>query len=121
MRYGALIFLHLLFLGIRSSAIAQRLVFKNYTSSDGLISNNVRHVFQDSKGFLWIGTWEGLSRYNGHQFSNFTVADGLSGYMINDLYESKDGLLYIVTNNGNVDVRRETGRIQRAVQTKSIV
>ena len=45
--------------GFLNSAIAQQQIFKNYTVNDGLISNTIRKVFQDSKGFIWIATLEG--------------------------------------------------------------
>jgi ligand-binding sensor domain-containing protein len=57
---------------------AQQQIFKNYTVNDGLIANDIRRIFQDSKGFLWIGTMEGLSKYDGNTFTNFTRSKGLS-------------------------------------------
>ena len=38
------------------------------TSSDGLANNTIRDIFQDKKGFIWISTTNGLSRYDGHSF-----------------------------------------------------
>jgi ligand-binding sensor domain-containing protein len=64
----------------------------------------VRRIFQDKKGFIWIGTWEGLSKYDGYKFTNYTIANGLSHNMVNDLYESPDEKLYVAENNGTVDV-----------------
>ena len=40
-------------------------------TSDGLPSNSVRYMYQDSKGFLWFGTLNGLSRYDGNSFLTF--------------------------------------------------
>jgi ligand-binding sensor domain-containing protein len=80
------------------------LFFKTYTVEDGLVSNPLRRIFQDKKGFIWIGTWEGLSKYDGYKFTNYTIANGLSHNMVNDLYESPDEKLYVAENNGTVDV-----------------
>ncbi len=44
---------------------------KNYFLQQGLPSNNINFTFQDYKGFIWIGTWTGLSKFNGYQFINF--------------------------------------------------
>ena len=82
---------------------AQQQIFKNYTVNDGLISNDIRRIFQDSKGFLWIGTMEGLSKYDGNTFTNFTKSKGLSHSVINDFYESDSGRLYVALNNGIID------------------
>ena len=100
MRYAlTTIVLHVLN-GFFNPALSQQLIFKNYTVNDGLISNSIRRVFQDSKGFLWVATIEGLSKYDGHEFINYTTANGLSHNMVNDLYESDDGQLYVALNNG---------------------
>ena len=46
------------------------------TTSDGLANNSVRYLFQDSKGFIWMGTLDGLSRYDGHSFVTFRPESG---------------------------------------------
>ena len=96
----------LLFLGILSgySSPAQKLIFKTYTVENGLVANPVRKFYQDNKGFLWIATREGLSKYDGYKFTNFTIANGLSHNLVNDMYESADGKLYIAENNGTIDL-----------------
>ena len=94
----------LLLLVIRTDIFSQQLIFKTYTVQDGLVANPVRRIFQDSRGFIWIGTWEGLSKYDGNKFTNYTIANGLSHNMVNDLYESPDGKLYLAENNGTVDI-----------------
>lgn len=56
-------------------------VFKNYDTEDGLCDNNINSIIEDSKGFIWIGTKEGLSRFDGAEFHNFyfTPKDGNNG------------------------------------------
>ena len=44
---------------------------RTFTTSDGLSHNNAREIAIDSTGFLWIATWDGLSRYNGYSFKNY--------------------------------------------------
>ena len=75
-----------------------------YSENDGLVNNAVRAIFQDSKGFLWISTWEGLSKYDGHRFTNFTESNGLSHNLVNDVVETKTGDTYVAMNNGSVDI-----------------
>jgi ligand-binding sensor domain-containing protein/two-component sensor histidine kinase len=104
----------LIFISSSSPVTSQQLIFKTYTEEDGLVSNPVRRVFQDSRGFIWIGTWQGLSKYDGHKFTNYTTVNGLSGNMINDLYESPDGKLYVAENNGTVDILQHDEIIKKA-------
>jgi ligand-binding sensor domain-containing protein/two-component sensor histidine kinase len=93
---------------------AQQLIFKTYTVEDGLVSNPVRRIYQDSKGFIWIATWEGLSKYDGNKFTNYTIANGLSHNMVNDLYESSDEKLYVAENNGMVDILQQDAIVKKA-------
>src|SRR5688572_23074213 len=81
----------------------QQVNFINYTVYDGLVANPVRCIYQDSKGFIWIGTFEGLSRYDGYKFMNYTNINGLSHNVINSIIEV-DGKLLIAENNGAVDI-----------------
>src|SRR4030095_13600044 len=60
---------------------AQQTSFTRYTMHDGLVANPVRCIYQDKKGFIWIGTYEGVSRYDGYKFTNYTNANGLSHNM----------------------------------------
>ncbi|WP_284652142.1 ligand-binding sensor domain-containing protein [Flavobacterium terrisoli] len=46
-------------------------IFKNYDIQDGLCDNNINSIIEDSKGFIWLGTKEGLSRFDGAEFHNF--------------------------------------------------
>jgi signal transduction histidine kinase/ligand-binding sensor domain-containing protein len=50
---------------------------KNYSGNDGLPGSQVNYLMQDSKGFIWIATDKGVSRFDGQHFKNFTSADGL--------------------------------------------
>ena len=70
---------------------------------DGLVANPVRCIYQDSKGFIWIGTYEGLSRYDGYKFTNYSNTNGLSHNFINSIIEVNNKLL-IAENNGAIDV-----------------
>ena len=93
MRYGFVTVLVCLFTGFTKPVVSQQPLFRNYSVNDGLVSNTIRRIFQDSKGFLWIATFEGLSKYDGHRFTNYNVANGLSHNLVNDIYEAKDGTI----------------------------
>ena len=81
---------------------AQRLPLKTYTVSDGLAHNAVHKIFQDAKGFLWIATAEGLSRFDGYDFTNYGTTDGLGHIYVNDLATDGHGRLWAATNGGGI-------------------
>lgn len=76
--------------------------FKRYTTSDGLAHDRVGRIVRDSRGFLWLCTAEGLSRFDGYQFKNYTQENGLPHRSIHDLLETRDGLYWIATGGGLV-------------------
>src|SRR5215211_6061851 len=110
----------LLFFAICNLAKAQEFGLKVYTVNDGLVSNHIRRIIQDSEGFLWIATWEGLSKYDGNKFTNYSNGNGVSFDLINDLMETKDGRIYIAENNGNIDIIQH-GLIQKNDVFENIV
>ena len=58
-------------------AFAERLPARAYTTADGLGHDRVLCVVQDSRGFLWFCTVDGLSRFDGHRFVNYGEREGL--------------------------------------------
>jgi len=80
--------------------LAQRYSFKFYGDEEGLKNLAVQAVLQDRAGFLWVGTQDGLYRYDGNHFTAFTSHDGLPGTRIEALYESADGTLWVSTGRG---------------------
>ena len=71
----------------------------------GLSQNSVRTIIQDTKGFIWIGTWSGLNRFDGLQFKIFlpdvnNPDKTLSNQVINALAEDQNGFLWIGTEGG---------------------
>ena len=103
------------------NASAQELFFSKYTVSDGLVNNSIRKIYQDSKGFLWISTWEGLSKYDGHRFTNFTESNGLSHNLVNDVIETPGGEMYVAMNNGTVDLISDDRVKQKGILNDIII
>lgn len=81
-------------------ALAERLPIKTYTVAEGLLRDTVRKIKQDSRGFLWFCTGEGISRFDGYAFRNFTTDDGLPDRHANDFLETDKGEIWIATDNG---------------------
>ncbi len=77
-----------------------------YTTRDGLAGNSVRTIYQDSEGFLWFGSFDGLTRYDGHSFRTIEP-DSTSGKYWTDrdvkkIMEDSGHRLWLVTNSGRV-------------------
>jgi signal transduction histidine kinase/sugar lactone lactonase YvrE len=83
-----------------TAAEAERLPIKTYTIADGLLRDTVTRIRQDSRGFIWLCTADGVSRFDGYSFRNFTIRDGLPERHVNDLLETRDGVIWIATNGG---------------------
>ena len=84
--------------------LSQKLQFDHLTSEAGLSQNQVRAILQDSQGFLWIGTQDGLNRYDGRQFKVYrhlrNDTNSLTHSYINTLVEDRQGNIWIGTRLG---------------------
>ncbi len=81
---------------------AQRLTLRHYDVADGLAHSWVSAIHHDVKGYLWFGTGEGLSCFDGYRFTNYGTRDGLEHPLINDITEDRRGRLWVATNGGGV-------------------
>ena len=75
---------------------------RQFTISNGLAHNNIRQIFQDTKGYIWIATNEGLSRYDGYGFKTYGPDDGLGIAFINDVTADKFGRIWVAVSEGGV-------------------
>ena len=73
---------------------AELKIEKTLTQADGLASNTVLTVFEDSHGTMWFGTTDGLTRYDGKNFQTFTTEDGLSRNTIGLIFEDRQGMIW---------------------------
>src|SRR5258707_12369435 len=85
-------------------AISQVLPFHNYTTRDGLPSNHITSLCQDSEGFIWIGTDEGLCVYDGASMRTYTTVDGLANNYITSVIESRrsPGTMGVASISGGI-------------------
>lgn len=88
------------FLYLIDTVSGERLPIKTYTTADGLAHDTVNRILSDSRGFLWFATAEGLSRFDGYQFTNYTTDSGLPHRYINDILETRSGIYFVATGNG---------------------
>jgi ligand-binding sensor domain-containing protein/signal transduction histidine kinase len=87
-------------LAILAPALASRLPVQVYTTTDGLAQSTVHRIYRDSRGFLWFGTAEGISRYDGYGFQTYREANRTSQRRVREILETSDGKFLLGTENG---------------------
>ncbi len=89
-----IIFLLLLFIFSTLSSISQDYVYKHYTRENGLAGNIVYCSSQDNDGFVWFGTENGVSRFDGKNFVSFTTDDGLTDNEVLHIFSDSKGRIW---------------------------
>ncbi|MCM4157060.1 hybrid sensor histidine kinase/response regulator [Gramella sp. AN32] len=99
------------------------LKFENLDTEEGLSSSTCTEIFQDSDGFLWFGTIDGLNKYNGYDFKIFRPElnnpNSLSNNRISSIVEDNSGNLWIGTANGLNVFDKDTEGFKRIKLFKS--
>ena len=95
--------------GVKSQSIK----FEHYNDDNGLSHNSVRHIVQDKNGFLWVGTFSGLNRFDGYEFKSYTSTGNRSNTIPNDditalELDEEQNHLWIGTRNGLALFNMET-------------
>jgi len=106
MKLLILVFLNIQLFFIPSNVHAQRYQLFPFTYNNGLSSYNAQTICQDKHGYIWIGTQDGLNRFNGKDFVIFnkTTRPRLSGNDIRYVnYDKVNNCLWVCSSNGGVD------------------
>lgn len=84
------------------------LSFDYFSQMNGLPNNQIQCIYQDKKGWIWLGTSQGLSRFDGYRFVNFIHSpedtSSLSGILVRVIFEDSKGNLLVGTENGGLNV-----------------
>ncbi len=80
---------------IAPGVLAQQLPIRSWSAREGLVHDRVNAFLEDRSGYLWIATWEGVSRFDGREFVNYGPAEGLSSALAFDLAEDPEGGLWV--------------------------
>ncbi|NLR93623.1 hybrid sensor histidine kinase/response regulator transcription factor [Flammeovirga agarivorans] len=103
-RFFILIIVQLLLVPNLHASIKSIPYFNTLTNTDGLNQNTINCLHQDEFGFIWMGTPNGLIRYDGNEFKSFIHEPGDEKSLINssvyDIYDDKKGKLWLSTNAG---------------------
>ena len=96
-----------LFLFSESSLNAQQLHFNSLTVNDGLSQHDASSIVQDSYGFIWVGTYDGLNRFDGYSIKNYYSAfddeNSLSSNRIKCLFEDSKKRIWIGTQGSGLN------------------
>jgi len=108
--------------GIFFPLTAQRLNFKQLSVQQGLSYANILDVHEDKFGFVWVGTEDGLNRYDGYNFQVFKKSkernsNHISNNYVTQITEDDDGNLYISTRGGLDFYNRKLNRFEILTDT----
>jgi ligand-binding sensor domain-containing protein len=96
--------------------------FNNYTINNGLSQSSVNTIIQDENSSLWIGTQDGLNRFDGSKFEIFNSDEneGIENPYITSSAKTRDGSLCFGTRNGLTiyDLDKESFRLLHPTETK---
>jgi two-component sensor histidine kinase/ligand-binding sensor domain-containing protein len=97
LKYSYLLILFL-FIGCTLNSFSQLYNFQTYSLDEGLSQSEVNCIFEDSRGYLWIGTsGGGLNCFDGKQFVVYEEKDGLCGQIVNTVCEDKNHDIWVGT------------------------
>src|SRR3954468_15373727 len=86
----------------------KQIKFKHLQTDAGLSQSNVICTLQDSRGFMWFGTRDGLNKYDGYQFTVYKNStqdkNSLSNNSVQDIVEDAHGNLWIATWGGGLNL-----------------
>jgi len=88
----------------QAQSVEEHYYFKNLSIRNGLSQNTVNAILQDRKGFMWLGTKDGLNRYDGLSFRKFkhdaANPRSIGNSFITSLYEDFNGNIWVGTDAG---------------------
>ncbi|HET9279010.1 MAG TPA: two-component regulator propeller domain-containing protein [Flavitalea sp.] len=106
----------LLLLFLPYGHLCSQQVFEHITTAHGLSNNVVNSILQDKEGFYWIGTVDGLNRFDGSDFKIFrnekNSSYSLAHNLCNDLLEDNEGNIWVATYNGISVYKKNEGRFK---------
>ncbi len=98
--------------GYSNIDLQKEYLYKQYgTKNNDLPEDYVYDIVQDEKNYLWIGTGNGLVRFDGKKFKVFTVKDGLAENFISSLFIDSKGVLWIGHQQGKITTLTDTFKI----------
>lgn len=98
------VLLHILLIGQDSDP-----VFRAFTTEDGLPSNEVYQIIEDKRGYIWMATNKGVSRFDGYSFEKFNTENGLGDNSILGIFADKMNNIWCRSIAGKISVINSEG------------
>ena len=95
-------FISVLFLFLCRCALTQDFNYRHFTIADGLPSSTIYSTTEDSTGFIWFGTDNGLVRFDGYHYKQFTTADGLPDNEVLHIWHDSKNRIWISCYNSPI-------------------
>ena len=80
------------------------MIHRSLGIDDGLVQSQVNAILEDRQGFVWLGTFAGVSRWDGRNFQNFQLREGLAGLDVRAFHETADGDILCAASDGGISV-----------------
>ncbi len=114
----------LLLFVLHQISTAQQYAFSHYSVNNGLSQSVIKCIFQDSKGYIWFGTQQGLNKFNGYSFDNYmndpADTNSISDNWIYSICEDNEGDIWIGTRNGLNKYNQKTGHFKKYLYNSSV-
>lgn len=99
------------------AAAAQVLSFSRIDVSQNLPHNTVLSIVEDSQGYIWMGTMNGVARFDGYDIVSFTSSRdderSLCDNLVNKLYMDDDGTMWVCSSSGVSQYHPDTEQFSR--------
>ena len=93
-----------------------QLQLNKISGTEGLSQNTIKSIIQDRNGFIWVGTYNGINKYDGYSMVHYKFlndVNSLSSNIIISLFEDKDGYIWAGTTNAGLNrIDPRTGKIE---------
>jgi signal transduction histidine kinase/DNA-binding response OmpR family regulator/streptogramin lyase len=96
------LWLTVLFSWLSTTGIALHFSIRTYTLDEGLGNLSIQSILQDRNGFLWVGTQNGVFRFDGQHFNSYSMVQGLPSNHVTTLFESPEGVIWVGTDVAGV-------------------
>ncbi len=107
------------------AAFEKNIRFTNISNQNGLPNNTVNAICEDSRGFIWFGTDNGLCKYDGNTFIMYDTSDDgyplLPSKIVSDIFQDDNGFLWIVTPRGIRRYNMDNDRFERLANDSIMV
>lgn len=120
MKKNYLLLLLLLFLF--QVALSQQIRFDRFDVSNGLSQNNINGLEMDDLGNIWVGTLDGINKYNGYSFEIFKPFSSTRGTLVGNhvitLGKGKDNNMWVITRGGGLNEYTAATNSFRVINSK---